>query len=66
MDKEKVRELKLKMEFNPGQEKYEPVLPLRKAGRKDKVKLNLKELLILVLILAIALSPFIFWYFALK
>ncbi len=66
MDKEKVRELKLKMEFNPGREKYEPVLPLRKAGRKDKVKLNLKELLILVLILAIALSPFIFWYFALK
>ena len=66
MDKKKVRELKLKMEFNPGREKYEPVLPLRKAGRKDKVKLNLKELLILVLILAIALSPFIFWYFALK
>ena len=66
MDKEKVRELKLKMEFNPGLEKYEPELPLRKTARKDKTALNLKDFLILILILAIALSPFIIWYLALK
>ena len=35
------------MEFNPGLEKYEPALKLRKATKKDKTKLNLKEIILI-------------------
>lgn len=38
---------KLRMEFNPGLKSYQPKLPLKKAGKKDKVKLNTKEILVL-------------------
>ena len=56
---------KLEMEFNPGQKKFEPVLPLRKAGKRDKISLNLNEILKMILIITLSLSPFIIgtiWY----
>ena len=36
MPKKKIKEIKLPMRFNPGLEKYEPVLPARKAGKNFK------------------------------
>lgn len=36
MSKKKIKEIKLPMRFNPGLEKYELVLPARKAGKNFK------------------------------
>lgn len=54
------------MEFNLGLEKYEPTLPLRKAAEKDKIKLNLKEIMILITILSLISIPFIILGYLLK
>ena len=63
--KTKTREIKLPMRFNPGTQKYEPVLPLRKTGKEVKVKMDLKDiiigitLLILLTIFIIALKNYL-------
>lgn len=46
MKKKKTEEIKLPMKFNPGTQKYEPSLPLRKTGKKVKVKIDLKDIII--------------------
>ena len=56
----------LKMEFNPALEKFEPVPPLRKKTKRDRTSINLKNILILILFLAIASSLFIMGYLLLK
>ena len=50
----KTREIKPKMEFNPGVQKYEPVLPLRKV--KDKIKFDLVGLIVSIIGLLILLG----------
>ncbi|MBI4116654.1 hypothetical protein HY449_02835 [Candidatus Pacearchaeota archaeon] len=47
------------MEFNLGLEKFEPALPLRKATKRDKIKLILKEIIILIAFLLLILIQFI-------
>ena len=49
MNKEKTKEVKLKMRFNPGLQKYEPELPLKKTKRKTKVKINWLELVPIII-----------------
>lgn len=53
MKKKKIKEIKLPMKFNPGLQKYEPVLALRKTGRKVKVKMNIKDIIIGITILVL-------------
>ncbi len=45
------KEDKLHMKFNPGLQKYEPSLPLRKTGKEVKVKMDLKDIIIGIIIL---------------
>jgi len=50
--KTKVKEINLPMKFNPGLEKYEPVLPLRKVNKKIKIEW---WVIIALMILALAI-----------
>ena len=59
MNKRKIKYVKPNMEFNLALEKFEPALPLKKAGKKDKIKLNLKEIIILIIFLLLISMPFI-------
>ncbi len=59
MNKRKIKYVKSNMEFNLALEKFEPALPLRKATKKDKIKLNLKEIIILIIFLVLISMPFI-------
>ncbi len=36
--KKKTKEIELPLDFNPGTQKYEPVLPVRKKGKKLRLK----------------------------
>jgi len=49
--KTKIKEIKLPMKFNPGTQKYEPSLPLRKTGKEIKIKIALKDIIIGIIIL---------------
>ena len=51
MKKKKIKEIKLPMKFNPGLQKYEPILALRKTGNKVKVKMDVKDIIIGITIL---------------
>lgn len=53
--KTKTREIKLPMRFNPGTQKYEPVLPLRKIGKKVKIKLKLRDIIMMIVVLIMIL-----------
>lgn len=44
----KIKEIKLPMKFNPGTQKYEPTLPLRRTSEKFNVKINLKDIIIVI------------------
>ncbi|MEK6830048.1 MAG: hypothetical protein AABY15_08075 [Nanoarchaeota archaeon] len=52
-----IKEIKVPMEFNPGLEKYEPVLPLRKA--KNKIKFEWGFLITLIIGALIILGLFL-------
>jgi len=45
-----------KMEFNPGTQKYEIVLPLKKTKSKIKPKIDWRGIIILIIGLAIAIG----------
>ena len=45
----KIKEIKLPVKFNPGTQKYEPILPLRKTNKKLEIKTNWKWIIILVI-----------------
>ncbi len=49
-----------KMEFNPGTQKYEPVLPLKKTGKKVKIKMSLINKIIGITILALMIILIIY------
>ncbi len=59
MEKEKIKEIKLPMKFNPGFKKYEPELPVKKSNKKLKVKVDWR-FIILVIISIIILTGFVF------
>lgn len=54
---EKTKEVKLQMKFNPGLQKYEPTLPLKKIG-KTKVKINWAELIFFIIGIIILMTIF--------
>ncbi len=55
--KRKVKEIKLPMRFNPGLEKYEPVLPLRKADKNIKFDVRgLIWLFILIIVITLLIA----------
>jgi len=58
MKKKKIKEVKLQMKFNPGLQKYEPTLPLRKIGEKTKVKINWAELIFFIIGITILMTIF--------
>ena len=49
--KNKTKEIKLRMKFNPGTQKYEPSLPLRKTGKEVKIKLKLGDVIMIIIVL---------------
>jgi hypothetical protein len=53
----KPKEINLKVEFNPGTMKYEPVLPLRKA--KKKIKFEWGSLIILIIMIILITLGFL-------
>jgi len=53
----KTKEIKLPMDFNPGTQKYEPILPLRKT--REKVKIDIKPIIILIIALLILFGGFL-------
>ena len=55
MKKKKTEEIKLPMKFNPGTQKYEPSLPLRKTGKKVKIKLKLGDIIMITVVLIMIL-----------
>lgn len=60
MKKKKIKEIKLPMKFNPGLQKYEPVLALRKTGKKVKIEMNVKNIIIGIIILVLLIIFIIF------
>ena len=54
----KIEELKLPMKFNPGTQKYEPTLPLRKTNEKFNVKINLRDIVIIGIVFLILMIIF--------
>ncbi|MDP2629003.1 MAG: hypothetical protein Q8P15_03870 [Nanoarchaeota archaeon] len=54
----KEKKIKLQMEFNPGLQKYEPKLPLKKS--KGKINFNWK--IFILILMGIALFGFLFYY----
>ena len=56
MKKKNIKLIKPKMEFNPGTQKYEPVLPLKRIGKKFEVKINLKWIILLIITLIILIG----------
>ena len=59
MAKNKIKYLKPIMEFNSGRQIYEPVLPLRKVGKKIRISVNWKWIIILLLTLGLLLAIFL-------
>jgi|TARA_Y100000034_G_C6747045_1_gene331839 hypothetical protein len=60
--KKKFKEIKLKMEFNPGTQKYEPKLPILKKGIKIKKWFDWQFMVFLILaVILISLSFYIFY-----
>ena len=49
----KTKEIKPNMEFNPGTMKYEPVLPLRKTKKNVRKRIELKDIIALIIVLII-------------
>ena len=45
----KVKSFSLPMKFNPGLEKFEPKLPARRIGKKFKINVDLRGLIIIIL-----------------
>jgi hypothetical protein len=60
MKTKKNKEIKLPMKFNPGTQKYEPILPLKKTDEKLKIKINLKEIIIATTLIILMVSLMIF------
>ena len=58
--KKKVKELRLKMKFNPGTMSYEPVLPENKRLKKDNIKIAWWIILFFIIFLTL------FSYFIIK
>jgi len=59
MPKNKIKYLKPRMEFNPGRQVYEPILPLRKVGKKIRISVNWKWVITLLLTLGLLLAIFL-------
>ncbi len=53
--KTKIKDIKLPMKFNPGTQKYEPSLPLRKTGKEVKIKLKLGDVIMIIIVLIMIL-----------
>lgn len=49
MKSTKTKFIEPQMEFNPGRQKYEPVLPLRKNKSRTKMKVDWKWIIILII-----------------
>jgi uncharacterized membrane protein len=59
--KTKTKEIKLPMEFNPGTEKYEPRLPVRKTKENVKKRIDNKfDLIIIIILIIFGLSLFVY------
>ncbi len=52
----RIKIIEPKMEFNPGTQKYELVLPLRKTGKKVKIKVSWKWIILLIIALIILIG----------
>ncbi len=51
--KKKAKLIEPRMEFNPGIEKYEPILPLRKGKENIKKRIDKRDLIALIIVLII-------------
>ena len=51
--KEKTKFVNLKMEFNPGTQKYEPVLPLKKKKENVKKRIEWIDLIMIIIMIII-------------
>jgi len=57
----KSKEFKLPMKFNPGLQKYEPVLPIRKKGKPLKMnKVGLGWLILIIILIIFMIALFLF------
>ena len=56
--KTKTREIKLPMRFNPGTQKYEQVLPLKKSNKKLKIDSDWRGIITVTILLIILLTIF--------
>lgn len=53
--KKKIKEIPLKMEWNPGVHKYEPELPPRKTDKKQKIEVDWTFIGLLIIVAIIGL-----------
>lgn len=53
MKKKKAKFITPEMEFNPGLQKYEPMLPLRRGKEKVKKRIELGDMIDLIIMLVI-------------